>query len=153
MPATVTPIKSARMLNCREGVCEFDFIKQSPSQRIEFKNKNISDILGMTVSEALVFFADIPKLARILRTLEDVGMGYVQLGQQATTLSGGEAQRIKLAQELSKPASGKTLYILDEPTVGLHMADVARLPDVRSSAIIIALSSSVISRATLAVIA
>ena len=84
----------------------------------------------MDVSEALDFFADIPKAARILQTLYDVGLGYIQLGQSATTLSGGEAQRVKLAKELARIATGDTVYILDEPTTGLHFADIQRLLDV-----------------------
>jgi excinuclease ABC subunit A len=94
---------------------------------IRFKGKTISDVLEMPVDEALEFFANIPKIQRRLETLEAVGLGYIRLGQAATTLSGGEAQRIKLATELSKIATGHTLYILDEPTTGLHFADVKRL--------------------------
>src|SRR5207253_7376914 len=90
----------------------------------------IADVLAMSVEEALEFFAKIPKLRRRLQTLHDVGLDYVKLGQPATTLSGGEAQRVKLATELSKVATGRTLYILDEPTTGLHFADVQRLLDV-----------------------
>ncbi len=94
---------------------------------ITYKGKNISDILNMTCEEGQEFFANIPNIERKLTTLVDVGLGYISLGQSATTLSGGEAQRIKLASELSRRASGKTLYILDEPTTGLHMADVKKL--------------------------
>lgn len=94
---------------------------------ILYKGKNISDVLSMTCEEASVFFENIPGIARKVQTLVDVGLGYISLGQSATTLSGGEAQRIKLASELSRRASGKTLYILDEPTTGLHMADVKKL--------------------------
>ncbi len=94
---------------------------------IHYKSKNISDILEMTCEEALKFFSNIPQIARKLETLVDVGIGYIKLGQPATTLSGGEAQRIKLASELSRRATGKTLYILDEPTTGLHIADVDKL--------------------------
>ncbi len=97
---------------------------------IRFKGKTIADVLDMSVEEAVEFFANIPKIARRLRTLHDVGLDYIRLGQPATTLSGGEAQRIKLATELSKVATGDTLYILDEPTTGLHFADVQRLLDV-----------------------
>ena len=97
---------------------------------VRFKGKNIYDVLEMTVDEALEFFSSQPKIARKLKTLSDVGLGYVKLGQSATTLSGGEAQRVKLACELSKRSTGKTFYILDEPTTGLHTADVSRLLDV-----------------------
>ena len=94
---------------------------------VKYKGKTISDVLNMTVEEALEFFSNIPKIKRKLKTLCDVGLGYIRLGQPSTQLSGGEAQRIKLASELSKRSTGKTLYILDEPTTGLHMADVHRL--------------------------
>jgi excinuclease ABC subunit A len=97
---------------------------------IRFKGKSIADVLDMPVAEALEFFVHIPKIRRRLETLNDVGLGYIRLGQPATTLSGGEAQRVKLATELSKIATGSTLYILDEPTTGLHFADVKRLLDV-----------------------
>ncbi len=94
---------------------------------ITFRRKNISDVLGMTVSEAVIFFREQPKLLRFLETLDSLGLGYIALGQRSSTLSGGEAQRIKLATELAKPAAAHTLYILDEPTTGLHQADVAIL--------------------------
>jgi excinuclease ABC subunit A len=97
---------------------------------VRFKGKTIADVLDMPVEEALEFFTHIPKIRRRLQTLSDVGLGYIRLGQPATTLSGGEAQRIKLASELSKLATGATLYILDEPTTGLHFADVQRLLEV-----------------------
>src|SRR5205085_9332770 len=97
---------------------------------IRFKGKSIADVLDCSVEEALKFFEHIPKIRRRLETLSAVGLGYVRLGQPATTLSGGEAQRVKLATELSKIATGRTLYILDEPTTGLHFADVERLLDV-----------------------
>jgi excinuclease ABC subunit A len=94
---------------------------------IHYKGKNISEILNMTVEEALKFFDKIPAIHQKLFTLNEVGLGYIRLGQPATTLSGGEAQRIKLATELSRRATGKTLYILDEPTTGLHFEDIKRL--------------------------
>ena len=97
---------------------------------VRFKGKSIADVLEMSVEEALQFFAKIPKLRRRLQTLHDVGLDYIKLGQPATTLSGGEAQRVKLASELSKIATGRTLYILDEPTTGLHFADIEKLLEV-----------------------
>ncbi len=97
---------------------------------VHYKGKSIYDVLEMTVDEGVEFFANIPKLARKLQTLQDVGLGYIKIGQPATTLSGGEAQRVKLATELSKRATGRTIYILDEPTTGLHTADVHKLTDV-----------------------
>ena len=97
---------------------------------VRFKGKAIADVLEMSVEEALEFFAKIPKIRRKLQTLHDVGLDYIKLGQPATTLSGGEAQRVKLAKELSKVATGRTLYILDEPTTGLHFADIEKLLEV-----------------------
>ena len=97
---------------------------------VTYKGKNISDILDMTVDEAARFFRNVPQIADKLHALEDVGLGYVRLGQNGTTLSGGEAQRIKLAAELAKKATGRTVYILDEPTTGLHHADIQRLLEV-----------------------
>ena len=102
------------------------------SQTLEahYKGQNIADILKMTVEEAMRFFANIPNIHSKLKTLFDVGLGYIELGQSATTLSGGEAQRVKLATELSRRSTGKTLYILDEPTTGLHFDDINRLLEV-----------------------
>jgi excinuclease ABC subunit A len=97
---------------------------------ILFKGKSISDVLDMTVEEAVEFFEAIPKIYRKLKTLHDVGLGYITLGQQATTLSGGEAQRVKLSEELSKRDTGNTFYILDEPTTGLHFEDIRHLLNV-----------------------
>ncbi|NLZ72031.1 MAG: excinuclease ABC subunit UvrA [Clostridiaceae bacterium] len=97
---------------------------------VKYKDKNISDVLNMTVEEAIVFFENVPRIQRKLQTLLDVGLGYIKLGQPSTQLSGGEAQRVKLATELSKINTGKTFYILDEPTTGLHIADVHRLIDI-----------------------
>lgn len=97
---------------------------------IRYKGKNIAEVLDMTVEEALVFFENIPHIKGKLETLKDIGLGYITLGQSATTLSGGEAQRVKLSKELSKRGTGRTLYILDEPTTGLHFADIQRLLDV-----------------------
>ena len=97
---------------------------------IRYKRKNIHEVLQLTVEEAAEFFRNIPQIARKLETLMAVGLSYLQLGQNATTLSGGEAQRIKLAKELSKRSTGSTLYVLDEPTTGLHFYDIARLLEV-----------------------
>ena len=97
---------------------------------VRYKGKNIADVLDMTIEEAADFFAHIPHIARKMQTLLSVGLGYIKLGQSALTLSGGEAQRVKLANELARPSTGKTLYILDEPTTGLHFADVKQLMEV-----------------------
>lgn len=97
---------------------------------VKYKGKNIFDVLDMSVEEALNFFDSLPKIKRKLQTLYDVGLGYIKLGQSSTQLSGGEAQRVKLATELSRRSTGKTIYILDEPTTGLHTADVAKLIEV-----------------------
>jgi excinuclease ABC subunit A len=97
---------------------------------VRFKGKSISDVLDMTVEEAVTFFENQPKIIRKIQTLSEVGLGYISLGQHATTLSGGEAQRVKLATELSKRDTGKTFYILDEPTTGLHFQDITHLLDV-----------------------
>ena len=94
---------------------------------IHYKGKTISDVLGMTCEQAAEFFENIPSIATKMKTLVEVGLGYIKLGQPATTLSGGEAQRVKLATELSRRSTGRTLYILDEPTTGLHSADVKKL--------------------------
>jgi excinuclease ABC subunit A len=100
---------------------------------IRYKGRNISECLDLSVAEALAFFENIPQVRDKLKTLNDVGLGYIKLGQASTTLSGGEAQRIKLARELSRRATGKTLYILDEPTTGLHFADIHKLLEVLKS--------------------
>ncbi|MBU1065308.1 ATP-binding cassette domain-containing protein, partial [bacterium] len=97
---------------------------------IKYRGKSIADVLDMSVDEAVSFFDKIPRLQKKLTTLNDVGLGYIKLGQQATTLSGGEAQRVKLATELSKVGTGRTLYILDEPTTGLHFEDIKLLLEV-----------------------
>jgi excinuclease ABC subunit A len=97
---------------------------------VRYKGKNVADVLEMTVAEAVEFFQPVPSIKQKLQTLHDVGLDYIRLGQSATTLSGGEAQRVKLATELSRRATGRTLYILDEPTTGLHFADIRRLLDV-----------------------
>jgi excinuclease ABC subunit A len=94
---------------------------------VVYKGKSINDVLEMTVAEAVGFFENIPAIYRKVKTLEEVGLGYISLGQQATTLSGGEAQRVKLAEELSKKDTGNTMYILDEPTTGLHFEDIRHL--------------------------
>ena len=97
---------------------------------VKYKGKTIADVLDMTVEEALVFFENLPRLKSKLQTLADVGLSYVRLGQSSTTLSGGEAQRVKLATELSRRSTGRTMYILDEPTTGLHTADVHKLVEI-----------------------
>jgi excinuclease ABC subunit A len=97
---------------------------------ITYKGKNIADVLGMTVDDAARFFRHVPGLAAKLETMQDVGLGYLRLGQAATTLSGGEAQRIKLSAELAKRPTGRTIYLLDEPTTGLHFADIQKLLEV-----------------------
>jgi excinuclease ABC subunit A len=94
---------------------------------VKYKGKNIADVLDMTVDDALEFFRNLPRIERKLQTIKDVGLGYIKLGQPATTLSGGEAQRVKLASELYRRSNGRTLYILDEPTTGLHADDINRL--------------------------
>ena len=97
---------------------------------MKYKGKSIYDVLNMTVEEALSFFAHVPSISRKIQTLYDVGLSYIRLGQPSTELSGGEAQRIKLATELSRRSTGKTIYILDEPTTGLHFADVEKLIEI-----------------------
>lgn len=97
---------------------------------VKYKGKNIAEVLDLRIEEALEFFENIPKIKRKLQTIYDVGLGYVRLGQSATTLSGGEAQRVKLASELHRRSNGKTFYILDEPTTGLHSEDIAKLLNV-----------------------
>ena len=97
---------------------------------VKFKGKNIAEVLAMTIDDACEFFTAFPRIKRILDVLQEVGLGYITLGQSAPTLSGGEAQRIKLAFDLAKRSTGKTLYILDEPTTGLHFSDVQKLLDI-----------------------
>ena len=96
---------------------------------VRYKGKNIAEVLDMTVEEACGFFENMPKIYRKIKTMRDVGLGYIKLGQPSTTLSGGEAQRVKLATELSRRATGRTIYVLDEPTTGLHADDVSKLID------------------------
>lgn len=98
--------------------------------QVKYKGKNIAEVLNMTIDEAIEFFEAFPPIRNKLAVLQEVGLGYIRIGQSGTTLSGGEAQRVKLAKELSKRATGRTLYVLDEPSVGLHAADVHRLVDV-----------------------
>ncbi|MEN8686648.1 MAG: ATP-binding cassette domain-containing protein, partial [Desulfuromonadales bacterium] len=98
--------------------------------QVRYKGKTIADVLDMTANQAFEFLINIPRIKRKLETLRDVGLGYIKLGQSATTLSGGEAQRVKLAKELGKRSTGRTIYILDEPTTGLHFDDISRLLDV-----------------------
>ena len=107
---------------------ENDIIRET--LEVKYKGKSIYDVLNMTVEEALEFFAHVPSIRRKMETLNDVGLSYIRLGQPSTELSGGEAQRIKLAAELSKRSTGKTVYILDEPTTGLHFADVHKLTEI-----------------------
>src|SRR5690606_23611618 len=97
---------------------------------VTYKGKTVADVLEMTVEEAVHFFQNIPRIKRKLETFQDVGLGYIRLGQPATTLSGGEAQRVKLASELHRRSTGRTIYILDEPTTGLHIEDIRRLLEV-----------------------
>jgi excinuclease ABC subunit A len=111
------------------GVCKGMRFNRETLQ-VQYKGKNIADVLDMDVNEAFGFFGNVPKVKRILQTLVDVGLGYIKLGQSATTLSGGEAQRVKLAKELARVSTGDTVYILDEPTTGLHFADIQKLLDV-----------------------
>jgi len=99
---------------------------QRETLEVKFKGRSIAEVLDMTVSQAVEFMENIPRIRNKLVTLENVGLGYIKLGQSATTLSGGEAQRVKLAKELSKRATGRTIYILDEPTTGLHFHDIAQ---------------------------
>jgi excinuclease ABC subunit A len=110
-------------------LCEICKGKRYNAETLEvrYKGATIADVLEMSVEEALAFFEHVPRIERKLRTLDSVGLGYIRLGQQSTTLSGGEAQRVKLAKELSRPGTGQTLYILDEPTTGLHFEDIRHL--------------------------
>ena len=143
-------MKGGRCENCQgagEIVIEMNFLpdvfiqcevchgKRFNHETLEvlYKGKSINDVLNMTIDEACEFFSSIPHIYRKIATLQAVGLGYIQLGQNALTLSGGEAQRVKLANELARPGTGKTLYILDEPTTGLHFADVKQLMSVIQS--------------------
>ncbi|HLU81611.1 MAG TPA: hypothetical protein VK010_06000, partial [Flavobacteriaceae bacterium] len=140
-------VKGGRCETCRGGglrVIEMNFLPDvyvdcetcqgkrfnRETLEIRYKGKSISDVLEMTIEEATAFFEHIPKIYRKLKTIQDVGLGYITLGQQSTTLSGGEAQRVKLASELSKRDTGNTFYILDEPTTGLHFEDIRVLMEV-----------------------
>jgi len=140
-------VKGGRCETCEGGgmkVIEMDFLPNvhvlcetckgkrynRETLEVRFKGKSIADVLGMTVEQAVDFFEFFPRILRKIKTLNDVGLGYISLGQHATTLSGGEAQRVKLATELSKKDTGQTLYILDEPTTGLHFQDIQHLLDV-----------------------
>ena len=130
-PAQVTGSSRLRCTSCQSfmwlvTVCHGTRYN-SETLEVHYKEKNISQVLDMTVNDAVEFFQHIPKIQRKLQTIKDVGLGYVTLGQPATTLSGGEAQRMKLASELHKRSTGKSFYILDEPTTGLHTEDIARL--------------------------
>ena len=107
-------------------VCKGDRYNRETLE-VKYKGKSIADVLDMTIEEAVEFFQNVPRIYNKIKVLKDVGLGYVKLGQPATTLSGGEAQRVKLASELARRSTGKTLYILDEPTTGLHFADVDKL--------------------------
>ena len=108
----------------------YELGKKHGKWTVKYKGKNIHEVLDMTIEESLEFFAPIPAVKRKIQTLMDVGLSYIKLGQSATTLSGGEAQRVKLAKELSKRDTGQTLYILDEPTTGLHFHDIKKLMEV-----------------------
>ena len=110
-------------------MCRVRYAAESATT-VKYKGKSIYDVLNMTVEEALHFFENVPSIRRKMETLYDVGLSYIRLGQPSTTLSGGEAQRIKLATELSRRSTGKTVYILDEPTTGLHFADVHKLTEI-----------------------
>jgi len=140
-------VKGGRCESCRGGgirVIEMNFLpdvsvecEECQGKRynretleVRYKGKSINDVLNMTINQAVEFFENIPFIIRKIKTLQEVGLGYITLGQQSTTLSGGEAQRVKLAAELSKKSTGNTLYILDEPTTGLHFEDVKVLLDV-----------------------
>jgi excinuclease ABC subunit A len=123
----------------------------SETLEIQYRGKNIADVLSMTVEDALVFFENFPRIAQLLKALNEVGLSYVKLGQPSTQLSGGEAQRVKLATELGKSATGHTLYVLDEPTTGLHFADIHnllnvlnRLADLGNTVLVIELNLDVI---------
>ena len=133
-PVAATALSRLKCTFCRMSMCRVRFAEASAINRetldVKYKGKSIYDVLDMTVEEALTFFENVPSIQRKIQTLYDVGLSYVKLGQPSTELSGGEAQRIKLAAELSRRSTGRTIYILDEPTTGLHFADVQKLIEI-----------------------
>ena len=130
----MTASSRSRCTSCRTSTCTCEQCKGRRYNRetleIKYRGKSIADVLDLTVDQALPLLENFPPIANKLRTLQDVGLGYIELGQSATTLSGGEAQRVKLSKELSRRGTGRTLYILDEPTTGLHFEDTHKLLDV-----------------------
>ena len=123
-------LSDSESLSLLKGIDSEGIVDNAIVLEVKYKDKNIYEVLDMSVHEALEFFKNVPQIYRYLNTLEQVGLGYIKLGQPSTQLSGGEAQRVKLATELTKRSTGKTLYILDEPTTGLHFDDVNKLIDV-----------------------
>ena len=132
LTAGLIPPDPIRLLNSQrmKDIVREKFLNRFKTLEIKFKDKNISDVLEMTVNEAEDFFKAVPSIREKMSTLKRVGLGYIKVGQQATTLSGGEAQRVKLAKELARRSSGSTLYILDEPTTGLHFHDIKKLLEI-----------------------